>query len=381
MPIASKVNKLWQLFAGKSKLNPLDSVAQRFLQVFQDHGVEVAQIPRLLPQIRLDDLKTPVSLLAALSPQVLDQAAHLFGVRTAWLEGVDDEIYEYRHCYKQPVRFFEHLAPLCCGEIDIIGFPLRVLTATKHLDRDDSGAQLLIPVLVEKVADLGDEVIERYYIYCDGWDWSHPPGRIQLKAMVRMVFNTLGTSVPLYAITPGELRSILDRKLIPNGRFYDCRIHDFSLEDFALSEKESVHAKEVDEIPEVLKYIEDHNLESMISVEQFHPQPIPDLTPLPERPPEQLLAENPPEPPPRLDKPVDQKVLNNQIRWEPVIAAAELLWSKDMELSIAEVVRHLKMTPLLGVSKLSDSAIRKRIVKVAPPDIRGKSGRKPKKSS
>ena len=114
------INKFLQTLAGKSKSKPVTIVGQRFRQAFHDHGVEAAQIPRLLPQVKLDDLKSDETLLAVLTPEVLDQAAHLFGIRTEWLEGVDDNIYEYLHCYKQPELFFELLR--LCGVAPITIF-------------------------------------------------------------------------------------------------------------------------------------------------------------------------------------------------------------------------------------------------------------------
>lgn len=88
----------------------MNVVAQRFLQVFREHGVEASQIPRLFPLIRFDDLKSEEALLSVLTPEMLDKTAKLFSIRSQWLEGVDDRIYEWLSCYKQPEIFFEYLA-------------------------------------------------------------------------------------------------------------------------------------------------------------------------------------------------------------------------------------------------------------------------------
>ena len=128
------VNKLWQGPTGKSKSNPVNIVARRFLQVFHDHGVQTTQIPRLLPAIKLDDLKSEDALVAMLTHDVLDQAASLFGIRVEWLEGVDDEIYECLACYKRPAVLLEHLRAVVGGDDVGLSFPLRVLSTTKKLD-------------------------------------------------------------------------------------------------------------------------------------------------------------------------------------------------------------------------------------------------------
>ena len=64
-------------------------VALRFKQLFTDHGVELSQIPRIFPKVSLDDLKSDEALLRRLNPELLDEAANLFGIRVEWLEGED----------------------------------------------------------------------------------------------------------------------------------------------------------------------------------------------------------------------------------------------------------------------------------------------------
>lgn len=168
MPISRTVNRLWQGFAGEPKTKPVNVVAKRFIQVFADHGVQPAQIPRLIPHVKLDDLDSEKALLAVLTPEVLDQTAHLFGIRTAWLEGVDDDIYERKSCYKRPDVFFKNLALLKHDKNDFDYFYVQTLTATKQLNMNDPSQQLLVVIVVEKIAELGEQRVERYHVYNDG---------------------------------------------------------------------------------------------------------------------------------------------------------------------------------------------------------------------
>jgi hypothetical protein len=86
MPLG--INKIWQHIAGGKKNDSVNLIVQRFLQAFQDHGIEASQIPRLLPLLKLDDLQSPEKLLVALTPEILDQTAKLFCISPQWLEGV-----------------------------------------------------------------------------------------------------------------------------------------------------------------------------------------------------------------------------------------------------------------------------------------------------
>lgn len=263
MSISSNANRLWQSFTGKTKINPVNIVAQRFIQAFYDHGVQPSQIPRLLPQIKLDDLKSEEALLSALTPEVLDQAAHFFGIRSEWLEGVDDKIYECRSCYKQPELFFEHLATLRSDEHGNFWFPIRAISVNKNLDCGNPNSQPLALVLVEFIAWLGDERICRYHVYWDGWDWSYAPTRIQLKAMVRMA-SYMSPTVPIFTAKLDEVEKIIKGELIPRkivdrgGLVTDPSLEDYSLNGGGI-------AKEVDELPAVFSYIEEHHLESLIA--------------------------------------------------------------------------------------------------------------------
>lgn len=212
------VKALLKGVSGKSEANELSGVTRRFLQVFRDHGVGIAQIPRLIPDVALDALESERALLAALTPKVLEQTAHLFGIRLEWLENVDDDIYEYRSCYKEPQLFFEHLASLLSrAKPSRLDTPLRVLTVSKKLNCHDDRYQLLVPILVEPIAELGDESVYRYHAYTDGWDWGYAPSRIQLKAMARMVFKALHMPVPLFQVSAAELQAFLIGECSPEN--------------------------------------------------------------------------------------------------------------------------------------------------------------------
>lgn len=345
--------------------------AQRFIQVFLDHGVEVTQIPRLLTAIKLDNLKSEEALLAVLTPEILAQTAQLFGVRLEWLEGVDGTIYEYLACYKRPTQLLDNLVTVVDGSDVGLSFPLRILATTKKLNCNVENDQLLAPIIVDKIASLGEEEIYRYHIYRDELNWSYFPCRIELKALARIVYKNLHAPVPLFEISDKEMRSLLDGELIPTKLFRGALLTNPSLEDFALTYEESVVAKEVDEMPAVLKYIEENHLQDFTFDKPEVPQHIDDTTASTDTSPVSAVQV----PLKKTGKRSD----NNQDLWEPVRAVAGALWAEDKSLSIAEVIVRIQRMRHLKASKLTASAIRKHIADLAPPDIRGKSGRKHKK--
>lgn len=367
MTVSSVVNDFWEAFIGKNRTNSVNLIAQRFIKVFEDHDVAASQIPRLLPQIKLNDLKSVKALLPVLNHELLNHTAQLFGIRIQWLEGVDDQIYEYHSCYKAPNVFFEDFASICHRKDGSLYFPARAFAARKDLDNTNPQQQLLALVLVEKIAILDDKEIFRYHIYNDEWDWGYAAARIQIKAMVHLISKVIKVPVPLYIIKQDEMESLFDGAIIPKRLIGNCLISDPSLEDFAITNE--YVGKEMGELPEVLKYIEEHQLRSLITAEQGkynQSTTEPEASSAPSE-----SASNAPKP--------GKRVRNNQVLWEPVRDFALTLWSKDNSLTIAEVIRLIKQTPDLQASGYTPSAIRKRIFDLAPEHIRGKPGRKPKK--
>ena len=249
------LHKRWKELRGRALSDDggVATVASRFLGVFAEHGVSSAGIPRLVPSLRYEDLRDEHSLLSALTPGTLDQAASLFGVRTAWLTGTDDAIYDLDYSYKSPSRLGEKLSQL---KRDTYNVPLRAISTSKCLDRHGAYVQRLELVAVEPVATVDETTIYRFHPFADGWDWRYEECRIQLKAMVR----ALGHPVPLYQVSESDMDLAYRGELFYRSALRGPRITEPSLEDYAMTAAESVHAKEVDEMHRVHTYIGEHGL-------------------------------------------------------------------------------------------------------------------------
>lgn len=232
-------------------------VAQRFIQIFEDHGIQPTQISHFIPQISLDALSSQEKLLSALTPPVLEQASKLFAVNRDWLDGISEVIYPLRYCYKNCRLFFDDIRNLVGEDL---WYSVRALCSEKTVDSHLGREQCLVLVLVAKLKTEMECDLYRYYIYGDEWDWGYAPCRIQLKAMARLVFKTLEDSIPLHVVSETVLKKVRDGRLIPNMIKDECVATNPALEDYALSLSESANARETEELPLVLKYIEDHKL-------------------------------------------------------------------------------------------------------------------------
>jgi hypothetical protein len=85
------------------KARHVTSVSQRFVELFEAHGVRRNQIPRVLGyDLALGDLVDDASLLAKLTEPLLDAACSLFGVRREWLDVAGEDPYSNHAFYKKP---------------------------------------------------------------------------------------------------------------------------------------------------------------------------------------------------------------------------------------------------------------------------------------
>ena len=257
-----KLTAWLDLLTGRKNAGQPNIVCQRFLEVFRLHGVATSQIPRLLPWLKLADLQSDDSLLAVLEPRRIDQIAKIFGIRVQWLEGVDDEVYDDLTSNKEPRVILEHINTVLANGTSKWDQPIRILTNRKRLNRNSNNFQVLAPVVVEKIAELGEESIFRYHVYRDGFPWGHPSARTELKALARTIFHRLGITVPLYEISSAEMENIVNGRTIPGFLRRVCHLSTPSLEDYALAKSESGVAKEVEELDEVLRHVNKHGLSS-----------------------------------------------------------------------------------------------------------------------
>jgi hypothetical protein len=257
-PIAFDVRELLRRLSKRSLDAKTSIVAKRFIQLFEWHGLQITQIQHFFPDITLDKLKSTECLVASLTSQRLDEAAELFGVRRSWLDGVDDQIYEYRSCDKAPEQIFQPLKRIV--EIDDFAVPLRVVCVNQDLNFLSADFQPLVLVLVQMVSQVGDIEVERYQVYTELLDWSHAGCRIQIKAMVRLINLLLHKPVPLYSGRRGWVEQLARGQLVPRQLLDGPLVTDPSLEDYSLSSEESAVAKECAELPAVLAYLAERDL-------------------------------------------------------------------------------------------------------------------------
>jgi hypothetical protein len=167
----------------KRKAKPVTSVSQRFVELFEAHGVRRNQIPRVFGHnLALSDLVDDTGLLAKLTEPVLDAACSLFGIRREWFDGAGEEPYARHDFYKSQQDFQRFIERLKAENPDaeLTGY---LVVAEETAPQDPA-----FLILAEAIATPGDTTIYRYHV-CDTWIFGYWKSRAYLTACVAIAWK------------------------------------------------------------------------------------------------------------------------------------------------------------------------------------------------
>jgi hypothetical protein len=178
--ILEKLGKCWNWLRVRVS-RPNESLAARFIRLFESHDVHRNQIPRFFGHgLTLKDVQDDTSLFAKLDEAVLTAACALFAVRREWLDGAEPQVYPRHDFYKHPEDVAGFLGTLKANNPD--GNLDGVLIAPNELDGD---ALLL---LQETIGGVGDKPIYRIHL-CNNWTFRYWKSRAYLTACVAIAWK------------------------------------------------------------------------------------------------------------------------------------------------------------------------------------------------
>jgi hypothetical protein len=187
--IAGEVEAAWSLWDRLKKLwdskkrPPQESVATRFVRLFESHGVHRNQIPRFIGHgLTLKDVKDDATLLERLDEVLLEAACTKFAVRREWLDGAEEQVHPLHYFYKEPEAFCLFIDRLSGespdGQLD------GVVLAVPEAKKDPSA----LIILQEIVGFVGEKPIYRYHLLSD-WSYSYWKSRAYLTACVAIAWK------------------------------------------------------------------------------------------------------------------------------------------------------------------------------------------------
>lgn len=180
-------------------------VAQRFIHLFESHGVNRTQIHLFYgSELNLSDFLTDESLFKVLTDEHLSAAADLFAINLQWLYGDDVSIYQTHCFYKAPTNFQEFINTLSLGDYNS---RIQVLKS----DAGEIDTLLVISeviILTEAQSKvLGDKILYRHHI-SDEWSFNYWKCRAYLTSCIaiasRSKLQVFGETVPAMLISNFE---------------------------------------------------------------------------------------------------------------------------------------------------------------------------------
>jgi len=245
----------------------------RIRRIFSAHELEPAHLARFFKTchapftIALTDYQDDGAFLAWLSEEKIDWIARTFLIRREWIDGEDARIHEEFHFDKRPEKFFEtvsqHVDSLIWDEVHDSpeAYFIRWGSAVRLVSTHDSDILFVLRVPLARFSN--ERTIWKYIADTSCYPWNYARTNIELRAWARLLFvnkgiGCHGCEVPYDVAESMESNSIFLHEVIEKKlrRTKD----DWHPEDHALYPDESRVAKNVDTLPDVLAFLQHHNL-------------------------------------------------------------------------------------------------------------------------
>lgn len=183
----SHINGLLQLgdrlvgYWQKWRKSPVpETLAGRFIRLFESHGVHRNQIPRFFGHgLQIKDVQDDAVLLQSLTDDHLGDACALWGVQRQWLERGEGQSHARHFFYLEPKAFAAFTHALVSARTSKSQAEL-IFTLFGSFDSRDLESTLVIS---EPVGELNDETIYRYH-YVDAGPLGYWKSRVSTAGIV-----------------------------------------------------------------------------------------------------------------------------------------------------------------------------------------------------
>jgi hypothetical protein len=232
----------------RDKASLEENIADRFIRVFEAHGVMRNQIPRFFDHaLTLKDVQNANSLLEKLNEQILDDMCSLFAIKRAWLDGASSQVHPINDFYKRPEEFSDFLGHVT--ERDSDGW----LTGELYSAHKNASWNIqCFFVLKEKIGFIDNEPINRYHL-CSNFSYTYWKARADLAACMAIAHKNKVHIKGLSVTNHDILNPLANGELLLPGKDGLDKLRVVSSwypEDMAL--EPNVFLKDID--PEVNKF-------------------------------------------------------------------------------------------------------------------------------
>lgn len=174
--LVEKISTIFKRF-NKHKYQLNESVASRFIYLFESHGVHKNQIPRTFGHgITIFSVQSNKKLLLSLTDDVLHYACSLFNINREWLDGACKKIYPTYDFYKNPCGFKNFLD-------SIISKSRFEITGVLLVPAENNVLQESLLLIQETIGFIEGAPFYRYYIL-NNWYYSYWKSRGYLTSCI-----------------------------------------------------------------------------------------------------------------------------------------------------------------------------------------------------
>ncbi|MGE6259776.1 hypothetical protein ACQKCU_18165 [Heyndrickxia sporothermodurans] len=240
-----------KLESQKNEKSKVDFVIDRFIKIYEAHGIQQNQIPTFIDskfKLKLKDFKNNESILQVLDNDLLEWTCEKFGVKRDWIDGTSNKIYGYTNYYKQIETFIDDICKLKKDgkKVEVFAFK------EGELDRIDENQDVIL-LIRYSIGEINSKIVYRYIPVSTYWRWSYWRARYQLKAIF-YICSKLHIFIKGYDLK--ERRIIADAETFPEELLEKIPItYTWYPEDYIDLISQSFQAKEVDETEKVREYI------------------------------------------------------------------------------------------------------------------------------
>ena len=236
----------------------------RFLQIYESHGIPINQIPKFAADMNLQitDFKNYDTILNVLDNKLIEWTCARFGINRNWLEGdpgcfapLEKEIYPSFDCYQNL-----HLIEKIISRLDwnqARKFSLFAFKNGELVRKEQPGSSYIVLVLRENVGLLNDRPINRYIPVNTIWYWDYYKTRFQAKAIF-LLCKKFGVIVRGYDLPEETLEALSAGELFPEPILNSLHRYTWHPENYVATINMNQQAKEADDFGELQIYIQEN---------------------------------------------------------------------------------------------------------------------------
>ncbi len=234
---------------------PGRELCECFLRLFAAQHIQAHQISRVFPaeyNAAPADFISDERLLGRLDERLLSHACDLFGVERGWLDGTGSRAYPLHFCYKNLGAAVELLQRLRASHENLSFYVVK--GSDNRLDKGRN-SDTMLTFLRGEVITFDDITICRDYVFADRWNWSHPPSRLELKALCWIAWQ-FGAHPTCINAKTRDIQQFCDGELLCGELIDRADGENWHLDDYIFTDDESCCAKDPEEAALMMKHLD-----------------------------------------------------------------------------------------------------------------------------